>query len=432
VADAAVQSVPQQVEAARRWSLAQRVLFRFVGCYWLLYTLPGPLTTIPGAQFVFRPYLEMWHGIVPWVATHVFFVTGRAATYFPTGSGDTTLAYIRNLLDVAVALAAALVWSVLDRRRADYRTLHGWLRLLVRYTLAFALFSYGFLKVLPLQFEPPRFAELIEPYGEFSPMHVLWNFMGSSKAYTIFSGAAEVAGGFLLLFRRTTSLGAMVSFAVLLNIVALNFCYDVPVKLYSTNLALMAFFLLAPDLRRLANALVLNRAAPPADLTPRFERRWLRVAVMVFWMLFVGYKLFGSISGSWQRYKQTYINPQRPPLYGLYDVSSFTRDGRELPPVDRDWKRWRKVAIDFPAFLTIRMMDDTVRRYPAQYDAAKSTITLDKKGTLTYSRPDADHVVLQGTMSGSPATIQLVRIDPSTFLLFNRGFHWISELPFNR
>jgi len=31
--------------------------------------------------------------------------------------------------------------------------------------------------------------------------------MGASQPYTIFSGAAEVTGGSLLLFRRTTTLG---------------------------------------------------------------------------------------------------------------------------------------------------------------------------------------------------------------------------------
>ncbi len=127
---------------------------------------------------------------------------------------------------------------------------HAWLRLLVRYTLAFTLFGYGFAKIFPLQFPPPRLFRLIQPYGDFSPMGVLWNFMGASVPYQIFSGAAEALGGFLLLFRPTTTLGALVSFAVMANVVALNFCYDVPVKLYSCNLLLMAVFLAAGDAPR--------------------------------------------------------------------------------------------------------------------------------------------------------------------------------------
>ena len=38
----------------------------------------------------------------------------------------------------------------------------------------------------------------------------------------------------------------MVAAAAMTNVVALNFCDDVPVKLYSTNILLMAVFLLVP------------------------------------------------------------------------------------------------------------------------------------------------------------------------------------------
>src|SRR5262249_48991530 len=148
-----------------------------------------------------------------------------------------------------------------------------------------------------------------------------------------------------------------------------NFCYDVPVKLYSVNLLLMCVFLAAPDLRRLANVLVFNRAAGPADLmAPRFERRWLRRAATAFWILFVGYRLFSSIQGGWVGYKQAYINPPRPPLYGLYEVETFIRNGRELPPLVTDPTRWRKVAVTFPQFMSIRMMDDSTTGYGASYD----------------------------------------------------------------
>ena len=73
--------------------------------------------------------------------------------------------------------------------------------------LSVTLFGYGFAKVFPQQFGPPGPFKLIEPYGEFSPMGVLWSFMGASIPYVIFSGACEVAGGALVLFRRTTLLG---------------------------------------------------------------------------------------------------------------------------------------------------------------------------------------------------------------------------------
>ena len=357
----------------------------------------------------------------------------------PTGSGDTTLDYIENLLFAVFAAMATVVWSLADRKGKDYRRVHSWLRLAVRYTLAFTMFTYGFAKVFPLQFQPPGFQKLTEPYGDFSPMGALWSFMGTSTAYTIFGGVCEVAGGSLLLFRRTVTLGAMVSFSVLLNIALLNFCYDVPVKLYSTNLILMAILLAAPDLRRLLNFLVLNRVVEPADLTaPRFGRRWMRIGAVAFQVLFAGYFVYSEIDGGWTAYKETYVNPKRPPLYGLYDVESFTRNGQELPPLLTEAARWKKVMIQYPSYFGVRMMDDSPKGYSAEYDAAKKTVTLSegadksRKGVLVYSRPDADHVMLQGSLGADTLSIRLREMDTSRFLLVNRGFHWINELPLNR
>jgi hypothetical protein len=197
----------------------------------------------------------------------------------------------------------------------------------------------------------------------------------------------------------------MVSFAVMLNVAILNYCYDVPVKLYSTNIALMAAFLLVPDLRRLFDVFVRNRAAAPADLNPiRFERRWLRIGSVVCWVLLVGFHLYTNISGGWDGYKQAYRNPQRSPYYGIYDVESPGS--------------WRKVAIQVPAGIMVRKADDTMQNYP----------TKDAKWTV----PDPDHLVLEGTFDGAPALIRLRKADLSKYQLSTRGFHWINEFPFNR
>jgi hypothetical protein len=435
---------PDQRPPAKPWSLAHRIVFRFVCCYFVLYMAPDPgrlslIEVIPGGSWLANAYVGVWHKLVPWVAIHILHLSGRATAYFPTGSGDTTLDYIEDLLFVLFAGAGAVIWSLADHQRKDYRWLHSWLRVAVRYTLAFTMFTYGFVKVFPLQFGSLGFRSLTEPYGDFSPMGVLWSFMGSSTAYTIFAGLCEMVGGTLLLFRRTTMLGAMVSLAVLLNVALLNFCYDVPVKLYSSNLVLMAIFLAVPDLRRLLNFLVLNRVGEPADLSaPRFGRRWMRIGAVIFQMLFVGHFLGTQFNECRAAYKERDNKEKRPPLYGLYDVESFTRNGQELPPLITDAARWKRVFIQYPGNLGVRMMDDSAKYYNAEYDVAKNTVALsesaDKSHTnvLAYSWPDADYVVLQGPLGTNTLSIRMRKIDTSKFLLVNRGFHWINEVPFNR
>jgi hypothetical protein len=84
------------------------------------------------------------------------------------------------------------------------------------------------------------------------------------------------------------------------------------------------------------------------------------------------------------------------------------------------------------------MMDDSAHVFSTEYDPAKNTVTISgdpdksKKNAFAYSWPDSEHVVLQGTLISDPVVVKLKRVDPSKFLLVNRGFHWINERPFNR
>jgi hypothetical protein len=437
-----VAAAPKPRPPAAPWSLPQRISFRFVCSYLVLYIafIIAPLAAgLLHVSWLTDFWNAVWHKVVPWVAIHMFHLSGKATTYFDTGSGDTTLDYIQTLLFVVFAVATAVIWSLADHQRKDYRWLHSCLRVLVRYSLAYTMLLYGLDKVFPLQFGSGLdFMSLTEPYGDFSPMGVLWKFMAASRGYTFFGGMSEVAGAILLLFRRTTTLGAMVNFGVLLNVALLNFCYDVPVKLFSTHLLLMAVFLAAPDLRRLLNFLVLNRGNEPAELSaPRFERRWIQISAIVFQVLFLGCFFGSAINMTWNEYKEL-NNEKRPPLYGLYAVETFSRNGQELPPLSTDSSRWKKVSIQHPGRLGIRMMDDSTKYYNTQYDAATNSFALWERGeksqtnVLAYSWVDADQVVLQGELGTNALSVHLRRIDMSKFLLLNRGFHWINEVPFNR
>lgn len=351
------------------------------------------------------------------VATRLFHVSAEAATYHPTGSGDTALQYVHVFLSFVAALCGTAIWSVLDRRRDQYVLLHSWLRLLIRYFLALMLMSYGYAKVFVLQFPENSLSRLGQEYGTFSPMGVVWSFMGASAAYTIFSGLAEVTGGLLLYFRRTTALGALVTFGVMTNVAALNYCYDIPVKLHSTHYLLMSAFLLAPDFHRFLNMFLLNRAAEPAELRfPEFRPGWRLWTSRVAWTAVFG---LGVIAQGVDAYKQ-YVEPKpRPPLYGLYAVESETTDG------------WHRLAFERRDSLVIRMRDGRFGYYRVDYDVPKQLVTIGKLGPYRWSQQDGKILLLTGALGGKEITIRMRRID-ETLPLRTRGFHWVQEYPFNR
>jgi uncharacterized membrane protein YphA (DoxX/SURF4 family) len=405
--------------AFERRNLPQRVAFRFVFVYLLLYCWPVANPT---------------RALGPWVAVHVFHLSGPVTQYHVTGSGDTTLEYVRVFNMAALSLIAGLLWSVLDRKRPNYEVLHAWLRLLVRFTLAMVLLGYGFSKVILLQMPEPSLSTLTETYGQSSPMHLLWTFMGASLPYQHFSGMAEVTAGMLLLFRRTTTIGACAAAAVMLNVAMLNFCYDVPVKLYSSHLFLMSVFLISPEIAPLWRFFVLREAAKPREIRiPAFRQRWLRIAAVA---LNAGTIVFILYSTTWSLYssgKQFMAQlKQRPPLYGVWGVDSLSAAGSP------EYLRWRSVIVDNAGAIVTSAENGYSIAFNVKSEPGKQRWNLtgrrsNNAGELDFTQPDPRHLVLTGEVDGTAMTVKLHRNDqPDQFLLTSRGFHWINEYPFNR
>ncbi len=295
------------------WSAPAKVIFRFSFLYLLLYCLPGSgeasiFGSLPWiGNFIQQIVQTPWMWVLHSVAVHVFQLDGPDTLPHVTGSGDTFLNYVQILVNAFIALSGTCLWTVLDRRRKEYQVLYAWLRLIVRFSLAFTMLGYGFAKVFPLQFPSPGPARLMETYGASSPMGLLWTFMGASAAYTSFTGLVEAAAGLLLLFRPTTLLGSLISVGVTLNIVLLNFCYDVPVKLFSLHLLLMSIFLTIPYWPALWRFFVLHQPAEPKGVwVPAFTRRWLRKTAIVLQVVVVLSVLCGDIWGGYSGSMNSY------------------------------------------------------------------------------------------------------------------------------
>ena len=418
---------------APEWGLATRILFRFWFSYLFLYIFPFPLDSIPYVGMAAMPWYQGWGKLVPWVGLHVF---QREITVFPNGSGDTTYNYVQVFCTLVLATVATLVWSILDRKRTNYAWLHKWFRGYARIWLATVMVSYGAYKVIPSQFPAPPLDRLLQPYGDSSPMGILWTFMGASAAYTIFSGISEMLGGLLLIARRTTLLGALVCIGVMGNVVMLNFSYDVPVKLYSSHLLATAVFLALPDLRRLANLFVFNRKVEPAELHPLFRRNWLNRSAQFLRLALV---LFAAGMGLWVSYQgwRDYGN-KKPPLYGIWEVEEFVVDGQVRPPLVTDETRWRRMVFGYPGQMSIQLMSMARQRFNLELDPAKKTMVLvrredpTQKTPLTYRRPDPKTLLVEGTLDKQKIRARMRQVEEPKFLLKTRGFHWINEYPFNR
>jgi uncharacterized membrane protein YphA (DoxX/SURF4 family) len=424
------------------WSWPMRVLFRCSLPYMVLTSLlwvfefADKLTSLMA-----RLFLASWRPMVLWMAVHVFGWHDAIALNFVR---DTRYLYALLSCFLVFSIVAGIVWSVLDRKRVEYGSLHDWLRAMLRYGLVYLLLHYGMDKVFLLQFPAPSFARLTERVGDYSPSSLMWTFIGSSAAYTVFGGLAEILGAVLLLFRRTTTLGALIAFAVMFNVTVMDFSYDVAVKLLCLHILLMAVYLVLPDVGRLLQFFVFNRATRPVEVAAYSTDRRKRLATMALKIVVVVY-LFGSLTiRDWHTYKLSGAGAPgapRPPLYGLYEVEEFRVDGVVHPPLVTDAERWRYVMIENAGKLSVRRMDESLTEYGMAYDAGSHEMHLamsgpvpESGGVTIFKVTELGQGLLQieGNWGNVPMSLKLKAIDRNSFTLVSRGFHWISETSFIR
>ena len=405
--------------SASSWadSPLHRFLFRWCFAFLLLFNFPFPLNVIPGVP-VDQWTTNAWDVLVQ-PAGRALFGAGPSATF--TGSGDTSWSWTQLVLLLGLSLAAALVWTIWDRRTNDPR-LARFLHTYVRFALGYVMLVYGTSKVIPNQFPAPSLDRLIQPFGNASPMGILWTFMGASVPYVIFTGLGEMLGGLLLTMRRTALIGALVSAGVMTQVAVLNFCYDVPVKIYSTLLLFEALVIIAYDARRLLFAMILQ--------VPRVA--WWKIALRTAAVVAVCFFFFKD----GLEYRETLA--KRSPLRGIWRVDVLQVNGVDRPPLITDTERWRRLVFDYPMGMSVQLMSDKRTGYGITLAEAQKSFTLKKrddpnlKASFKYQRPDPKTLILDGNMGNDRIHLVAHREPDTDFLLQTRGFHWINEVPFNR
>jgi hypothetical protein len=423
------------------WRPATRLAFRFCFVYLGLYCLttqviagfcPIPNVDIPDPAS-FKPFRIALF----WVAAHVFHAS-TPLVYTGSGSGDKTFDWVLAFCLLVLAVFATAAWSILDRKRDNYLTLHKWFHLFLRFAVGAMMISYGIAKVIPTQMPYPFLSKLVEPFGQFSPMGILWYSIGAAPGYEVFVGAAELVGGALLFLPRTTTFGAMVCLADAIEVFLLNMTYDVPVKLFSFHLIAMCLVLLAPEFPRIARFFFSDHVVGPSEQPLLFQsRRANRTALAVqaaFGLVLVGMNFWGS----WSNWYHFGGGMPRPPLHGIWNVDQLTIDGQARPPLLTDTNRWRRVLVETGPRIVFQRLDDSLVTYGGSIDTNKSSIELNKfsdkawNATFQFQRSSHKQLTLDGLMDGQKVHMELSFYDRTNLLLVRRGFHWIQEYPFNK
>jgi len=367
-----------------------------------------------------------------WAITHMLGLPEHSAGPRVPGT-DFLPDYLAFGVLALASVIIAMVWSLVDRRRASYPLAHAWISTVTRFILATLLFWYGWAKLLPAQFGPGMdLALLPRPVGTLTPMNMLWAFMEASRPYAVFSGAAEFAAGLLLLMRRTALLGAILSMAAMANVLMLNVAYDVNVKLAAGAMLAMALSLLAPHAGRLGRLFLLNKAAEPAPPAPLFRdatkdsvARAVGIAVgvvAVYWAFTQAKRTVDELAAL-----------PSGPFYGIWRVEETMRDGVIVPPRVTDGSEWRDVVISDG--VVVVSMSDAASAYRAMIDASAHTINLRPRPAFPgmtpgvplqfrFSQPDRDHLEFRRIGGEETLAIRMRHVDMSAYSLINYRHEW--------
>lgn len=421
------------------WPLWRKIVFRFFFIYLGLHIAPWTwLDRIPYVGEVTKYYYQLMDWAVHTANANFFHV--RKVLVPMGGSGDTSYGWAQVDLFLCLAVLGALLWSILDRKKASYTKLNYWLCLFTRYYIALIAFSYGIIKLFALQMPFPSASMMATSLGDLLPMRLSWMFIGYSPPYQIFSGAMEVMVGVLLLYRRTVTLGVILGTAVFTNVMLLNLAYDIPVKIFSIHIVLMCLFLLANEYKRIVCFFVLNKPANICTIYHfNFPKKWMRITRTVLKTIFILVAVGWVFYESYDWYRQTNNNEEPKPLKrGVYDVAVFAVNRDTLPPLLTDTVRWQDLIMDNARMGTIKTSDTAFRRhiYRRAYfsfasDPAKQTISFknftgDTIVSFRYEIADSNTLRLWGRKNSDSLYLVLKRSNRH-FQLAEKQFHWLSE-----
>lgn len=346
--------------------------------------------------------------------------------------------YINLVVALVIALGIAALWTAFDRKGTEvnprYNKLYYWSIVVLRYTAALGIIAWGFKKFVPKQMELPSRTFMETPFGDFSEQKIYWQYVGLSQGYEIFLGFAEIAVGVLLLFRKTTAVGAVVLALLLFNVCLANHAYDGMVHVGSFMYTLAGMIIVWPYLQPVWKLLGRKETVTPYYYAPAFNLPWQRYTRIAIKALIIGVFVFYN----YYLHLNDYVGYRYPHDYtgltnaaGTYEVTEFRLNNQVIPYSPVDSVRWQDAIFEDWNTLTVlrnrkQHMDNanTARDerksidrrfefrgigggrhyYTYTADTVQQVLHLINKNkahrnetyTLKYTRPGSERIILEG------------------------------------
>ncbi len=376
------------------------------------------------------------HPILPNIGTctHTFFE--RITTWFAINVlqikrpfineliSDSTAFYINALWIFCLAIIVAIVWQWVDKKNT-FLKYYNWFLVFVRYYLAIQLLAYGLNKVFKWQFYLPEPNTLFTTIGNTYKDLLYWSSMGTSRMYSIFTGLIEVIAALLLLFKRTTLLGACLAFGIMLNVVFINLSFDISVKLYSIFLTLLTCIILQAYAKKMYAFFLVDNNFSSFFSQQQNNHKYLLFVKWIVILLIV-------IDGFAVYVQHNNFNDDteaRPFLHGAYEANIFVVNSDTLLPLITDTVRWRRMFIHRRGYLIVQYMNDNMKDFELTIDTAQHRFSLLNTEDSTshffnYIHTNNTTLQLNGKLYTDSVKIYFNKIDLKKLPLLQNEFSW--------
>lgn len=186
------------------------------------------------------------------------------------------------------------IWQRLEEKKEiNSEKIYSIFYAIIRYTLAFNLASFGWKKLLGLQFVVP--IEISgKPMNQQSGEWLTWFYFGHSMAYGVIIAIIQIGGAYLLLIHRTLLLGATILFAFMLNLTLINIFYQMNLGalLQSVLLTIGILFLIFLDRDRMVAFFLKTKSNLPSFAVKGLTKNVIRFSAIILSFLFTLYLKF--------------------------------------------------------------------------------------------------------------------------------------------
>lgn len=403
--------------------LIKQYIFKAIGLFVVLFMFSFPYhqAYLPSVPLLITPFFE---GLVQWSAHHIFAIQ---SPYTVQLLSDSTGLYIHVFNLFIISLLGAIALAVLGKRW-NMKKIQYWFHTAVAYYLALQLFIYGLNKIFKAQFYLPEPNTLYATVGETHLDLLFWSTMGASYPYTLFSGIVEVLPACLLLFKRTRLLGAVIAFGVMINVVFINFSFDISVKVYSLFLLLLSIILIQPYFKKLIQLFIYQRKESLALWKPGLSNVKNKNIYIIAKASILVLILFEVLVPYYRSNNYNDDLAERPPLHGAYATTAMVKANDTLMSLLTEKQFIKRVFVHRKGYFIFQNMDGGMLDYKLGY-GENNTLLLtnyytNTNSVLEYKEVKDSVFIFKGIVEGAPISLTVKQLNLSQLPLLQKEFHW--------